>query len=111
LVVAAAALSLVSPTAFVQSRQLPDGGFAEQGRTASPELTAWAVLGLRAAGVATPKAHDYLVAHEGDLTTTTDVELAIAAEAVSGGASPGLLARVRAAERASGAIGPLLNWT
>jgi hypothetical protein len=109
--VAAAALALASPVGFVQGRQLPDGGFAEQGRTSSPELTAWAVLGLRSAGVATPKAHDYLVAHEGDLATTTDVELAVAAEAASGGASPGLLARVHAAERASGAIGPLLNST
>ena len=109
--VAAAALALASPVGFVQGRQLPDGGFAEQGRTSSPELTAWAVLGLRSAGVATPKAHDYLVAHEGDLATTTDVELVLAAEAASGGASPGLVARVRAAERASGAIGPLVNST
>jgi hypothetical protein len=109
--VAAAALALASPIGFVQSRQLPDGGFAEQGRTASPELTAWAALGLRSAGVANAKAHDYLVAHEADLATTTDVELAVAAEAVSGGASPGLVARVRAAARPNGAIGPLLNST
>jgi Prenyltransferase and squalene oxidase repeat len=109
--VAAAALALASPAGFVQGRQLPDGGFAERGRTSSPELTAWAVLGLRSSGVATPKAHDYLVAHEGDLTATTDVELAVAAEAASGGASPGLVARVRAAVRANGAIGPLLNST
>src|ERR671930_225136 len=93
------------PASFVQSRQLPDGGFAERGGKSSPELTAWAVLGLRAAGIATPKAHDYLVAHEGDLATTTDVELAVAAEAVSGGVSPGLVARVRAAAHANGAIG------
>jgi Prenyltransferase and squalene oxidase repeat len=107
----AVALVLASPASFVQSRQLADGGFAEQGRAASPELTAWAVLGLRSAGVATPKAHDYLVAHEGELASTTDVELVVAAEAVSGGASPGLVARVRAAARRSGAIGPLLNST
>jgi prenyltransferase/squalene oxidase-like repeat protein len=111
LVVAAATIALASPTAFVQSRQLPDGGFAEQGRTASPELTAWAVLGLRSTGIATPKAHDFLVSHEGELAKTTDVELAVAAEAVSGGASPRLVARVRAAARPNGAIGPLLNST
>jgi hypothetical protein len=109
--VAAAALALASPIGFVQSRQLPDGGFAEQGRTSSPELTAWAVLGLRSAGVATPKAHDYLVAHEGELRTTTDVELVAAAEAASGGASGSLLARLRAAQRPNGAIGPLLDST
>jgi Squalene-hopene cyclase C-terminal domain/Prenyltransferase and squalene oxidase repeat len=108
LVVAAAALALASPAAFVQSRQLPDGGFAEQGRTASPELTAWAVLGLRSAGIATPKAHDFLVAHEGDLVKVTDVELVLAAEAASGGASPRLVTRVHAAERR---IGSLLNST
>jgi energy-coupling factor transport system substrate-specific component len=109
--VAAAALALASPVGFVQGRQLPDGGFAEHGRTSSPELTAWAVLGLRSAGVATPKAHDYLVAHEGELTTTTDVELVAAAEAASGGTSLRLLARLRAAQRPNGAIGPLLNST
>jgi hypothetical protein len=109
--VAAAALALVSPVGFVQSRQLPDGGFAEHGRASSPELTAWAVLGLRSTGVATPKAHDYLVAHEGELETTTDVELVAAAEAASGGPSPRILARLRAAQRPNGAIGPLLNST
>jgi hypothetical protein len=111
LAIAAAALALASPAAFVQSRQLPDGGFAEQGRTAAPDLTAWAVLGLRAAGIATPKGHDFLVAHEDDLTKVTDVELVLAAEAASGGASRRLVARVHAAERPNGAIGPLLNST
>jgi hypothetical protein len=109
--VAAAALALASPVGFVQARQLSDGGFAEQGRASSPELTAWAVLGLRSAGVATPKAHDYLVAHEDELATTTDVELAAAAEAASGGLSLRLLARLRTAQRPNGAIGPLLNST
>lgn len=107
----AATLALASPAAYLQSRQLSNGGFAEQGRSASPELTAWAVLGLRAARVATPRAHDFLVAHENELSSTTDVELVVAAEAVSGGASPSLVARIQAAERADGAIGPMLNST
>ena len=111
LAVVAAALLAATSVSRGESRQLPDGGFAEQGRTASPELTAWAVLGLRSTGVATPRAHDFLVAHEDELVKTTDVELAVAAEAVSGGASPGLVARIRAATRPSGAIGPLLNST
>jgi energy-coupling factor transport system substrate-specific component len=111
LVAAAAALALASPASFVQSRQLPDGGFAERGGKSSPELTAWAVLGLRAAGIATPKAHDYLVAHEDDLVKVTDVELAVAAEAASGSPSGRLLARLRAAQRPNGAIGPLVNST
>jgi energy-coupling factor transport system substrate-specific component len=107
----ALALALASPAGFLQSRQLSDGGFAEQGRTAAPDLTAWAVLGLRSAGIATPRAHDYLVAHEDELAEATDVELVLAAEAVSGGASSRLVGRVHAAERANGAIGPLLNST
>ena len=111
LAVTAAALALASPATFLQSRQLPDGGFAERGRPSSPELTAWAVLGLRSAGIATPKAHDYLVTHEGDLSDLTDAELVLAAEAASRGASARLVARVRAAERSNGAIGPLLNST
>ena len=111
LVAAAAALALASPASFVQSRQLLDGGFAERGRTSSPELTAWAVLGLRSAGVATPKAHDYLVAHEDDLVEATDLEVVLAAEAASGDPSLRLVGRIRAAERPNGAIGPLLNST
>jgi hypothetical protein len=111
LALAAAALALASPASFVQSRQLPDGGFAEQGRPSSPQLTAWAVLGLRSAGIVTPRAHDYLVAHEDDLVKVTDVELVVAAEAASGGPSLRLLARLRAAQRANGAIGPLVNST
>ena len=111
LAVAAAALALASPAGFLQSRQLADGGFAEQGRSSSSQLTAWAVLGLRSAGIAAPKAHDYLAAHEGELVEVTDLELVLAAEAASGGASPRLVARVHAAERPNGAIGPLLDST
>ena len=115
LVVAAAAVALASPAAYLQSRQLPSGGFAEQGRSASPQLTAWVVLGLRATGAAVPRAHEYLNAHEGELASTTvmpaDLELVVAAEAVTGGASPDLVARLHAAERQNGAIGPLLNST
>ena len=111
LVVAAAAVALASPAAYLQSRQLPSGGFAEQGRSASPQLTAWVVLGLRATGAAVPRAHEYLNAHEGELASTTDLELVVAAEAVTGGASPDLVARLHAAERPNGAIGPLLNST
>jgi hypothetical protein len=107
----AVVLALTSPASYLQSRQLPDGGFAERGGTSSPALTAWAVLGLRSAGTATPKAHDFLVAHEDDLVQVTDVELVLAAEAASGGASPRLVALVRAAERPNGAIGPLLDST
>ncbi len=38
------------PAAFLASRQSTSGGFAEQGRTPDGPLTAWAALGLVAAG-------------------------------------------------------------
>jgi hypothetical protein len=111
LAVAAAALALASPAAFLQGRQGADGGFAEPGGTATPGLTAWAAIGLAAAGDSTGKAHDYLVATESQLASATDVELAVVAEAVTGGVSPALLARLRALVQPSGRIGPALNST
>jgi Prenyltransferase and squalene oxidase repeat len=111
LAVAAAVLALASPAAFLQDRQGADGGFAEPGGSATPGLTAWAAIGLAAAGAPTGKAHDFLVAHEPELASATDVELAVVAEAVTGGASPGLLARLGALVQPSGRIGPALNST
>lgn len=105
------ALAAASPTVYVQGRQQASGGFAEPGGAPTPGLTAWAVLGLRAAGVRTESAHPYLVAHEDELENATDVELAVAAESVSGGPSPALVARLHALERPGGAIGPTLNAT
>ena len=63
---AAVALALASPAQFLESRQQPDGGFAEQGGAASPALTAWAALGLAAAGRPSQAALGYLRAHESD---------------------------------------------
>jgi hypothetical protein len=111
LAVAAATVALANPAGYVQSHQSAGGGFAEPGQRATPGLTAWAVLGLTASGQDVGTAHDYLVAHEADLGTATDVELAVLAESVSGGASPALLARLRAFVRPTGAIGPALNST
>ncbi len=111
LAVAFAAVALVSPAAFLQGRQGADGGFAEAGSAATPGLTAWAAIGLAATGAPTGKAHDYLVAHESQLASATDIELALVAEAVSGGASPALLARLRALVQPTGRIGPALNST
>jgi energy-coupling factor transport system substrate-specific component len=111
LAVAAAALALASPASFLQGRQAADGGFAEPGGTATPGLTAWAAIGLAAAGAPTGKAHDYIVVHEPELSIATDVELAVVAEAVTGGASPSLLARLHTLVQPSGRIGPALNST
>jgi len=111
LVLAAATVVLASPAAFLQGRQGTDGGFAEPGGTATPGLTAWAAIGLTAAGTPTGRAHDFLVAHEAELASATDVELAVVAEAVTGGASLALLARLRALVQPTGRIGPALNST
>ena len=111
LALALSALALASPAAFLQSRQGSDGGFAEPGGAATPGLTAWAAIGLAAAGRSTGNAHDYLVAHEAELESATDVELAVVAEALTGGVSPALLVRLRALVQPSGRIGPALNST
>jgi Prenyltransferase and squalene oxidase repeat len=111
LALAAATVALATPAGYVQSHQTPGGGFAEPGQRATPGLTAWAVLGLKASGEDAGTARQYLVAHEGELGTATDVELAVLAESVSGGASPALVARLRAFVHPTGAIGPALNST
>ena len=84
--VIAAALSVAATGVdYLQAHQLQGGGFAEPGGAPSPELTAWAVLGLRAAGGgAGSSALTYLAAHESELTDLTDVELAAMAESVLG---------------------------
>ncbi len=79
---ALAALALVTPAQYVQARQQANGGFAETGGVASPALTAWAALGLVAAGEAPAGTLDYLRDHEGDalpLATRGLVALAAAA--------------------------------
>jgi hypothetical protein len=108
--VAAVALA-ASPVAFVQSHQTADGGFAESGRQADPSLTAWALLGLRAAGADTRGALAYLQERENGLRSTTDVALVALAEQALGDPADDLLARLVRDTRASGQIGPTLNST
>ena len=109
---AAAAAVAISPTVggarFVAARELPSGGFAETNGTAYPQLTAWAVLGLRATGRSASDTTDrYLAAHEGELAGATDVALVAMAER-----DPSrLLARLRTMQRPNGSIGRLVNGT
>jgi energy-coupling factor transport system substrate-specific component len=111
-VLAVAATVAVSPAAsgtrFLESRELATGGFAEAGGGAYPQLTAWAVLGLRAVGrrPSDPTAR-YLAAHEGDLTSATDMALVSMAERDPSA----LLGRLRAMQRPNGSIGGLVNGT
>jgi energy-coupling factor transport system substrate-specific component len=112
--VAAALLLAASstPAGFLIDHQRPGGGFAEATGTPSPQLTAWAVLGLRAAREKVdPSALSYLVAHEDGLTDLTDVELAAMAEDALGRRPEALLARIKGAVKPSGRIGPTVNST
>lgn len=93
--VTAAALA-VSPASYLQSQQQPSGGFAEPNGTTSPELTAWAALGLRAADAETRNALSYLVAHERELTSPTAIALVALTEAALGRDADALLARLPA---------------
>jgi len=106
-----AAIVAVTPASYVASRQQADGGFAEMGSRSTPGLTAWAMLGLRTAGLPTGKAYDYLVANERELQSATDVELALIAEAATGRISDTLYARFAALGRPDGRVGPAINST
>lgn len=121
--VVAAALALALPASagpigdaarYLEARQSAAGGFAEPGAAPTPGLTAWAVLGLRAAGRPAPaltRARNYLERAEDELTSATDVELTLVALAALGERPTELAARVRALVRPSGAIGPTVNST
>jgi hypothetical protein len=85
-----AAVAFATPASYLQSRQQPDGGWG------SPQMTAWAALGLRAAGADTGAARDYLVAHESELTNPTGFALVALAEAALGRDPAALLARLPA---------------
>jgi hypothetical protein len=101
-----------TPVAYLESRQGSNGGFSEPGGSPSPQLTAWAVLGLRAAGTRPrPAALSYLQAHEEELADATDVELASMAETVLGTRPDRLLNRIVRLQRKNGAIGPNVNST
>ena len=111
-----AALALVSPSAgsvaFLQARQVPGGGCSERGGAPNAALTAWAELGLRSAGApADASARAYLVAHEEQLQTASDLALGIRGETAAGADAGRLVSRLQALERPSGTIGPLLNGT
>jgi prenyltransferase beta subunit len=79
-----------TPASYLHGQQQADGGWG------SPQLTAWSVLGLRAAGVDTGGALDYLVAHESELAKPTEIALVASAEAALGHDPGPLLARLPA---------------
>jgi hypothetical protein len=106
-----AVLAAASVLSFVQGRAQPDGGYAEAGGRSTVALTATAVLALRAAGAQPAAAtRAYLLAHETGLTST-ELELVVMAEAVTGGASDTALGSLRGLVHSTGVIGEALNST
>lgn len=81
---AAACAALATPPQFLLAHQAAGGGFAESGSAPSPALTAWAALGLVAAGVGPGAALDYLQEHEGEVTSPATRALVALAEAALG---------------------------
>jgi hypothetical protein len=111
LAVAAAALALAaSPAGFVASHQQADGGFAEAAQTSDPNLTAWAVLGLSAAGKTPDRSPaDYLAS--APATSANDLALRILALRALDRDAGAFVARLEAMRGANGRIGTLVNST
>lgn len=101
LATAFAAVTLATPSAYVEARQRDDGGFGDA------QITAWATLGLAAANAepATLRRAAAYLAHQ-EPKETTDVALVAMARSVAGDRPEALLARLRAHKP-----GKLLNAT
>jgi prenyltransferase beta subunit len=84
----ATATALATPVSYVQAHQHDDGGFGDA------QITAWATLGLVAAGAETGRAAEYLAAQEP--ASATDVALVAMARAAAGDRPADLLPRLRA---------------
>jgi prenyltransferase/squalene oxidase-like repeat protein len=117
---AAALLAIAAPSPvqdaarYLESRQAASGCFAEPGGTAEPGLTAWAIIGLRAAGRTArglEEARACLARNEQGLRTATDLELAVVALGAFGESPESLLTKLRALVRRDGQIGPTVNST
>ena len=88
LATAAAAVALATPAGYVQGQQREDGGFGDA------PITAWATLGLVAAGADTGGAAAYLARHEP--ASATDRALFALARAAAGNRPDDLLPALRA---------------
>ena len=109
--VAAIALALAAtPADYVAAHQQSDGGFAETGQSSDPSLTAWAVLGLSAAGREPARSPTgYL---DGSPTrTANDLALRILALDALGRDPDALTDRLEGMRGPRGRIGTLVNST
>jgi hypothetical protein len=107
---AAAASLAATPGDYLAARQQADGGFAEPGARSDAALTAWAVLGLHAAGRQPPRsAASYL--RDARIADTTDLALRILALRTLGSDVTELERSLERQRRADGRIGSLVNST
>jgi hypothetical protein len=82
-----AAVALATPASYVQAQQHEDGGFG------GPQISAWATLGLVAAGADSGRAAEFLAAQRPE--TSTDAALLALARAAAGDRPEDLLPRLR----------------
>ena len=101
LAVLAAATALATPAAYVESQQRPDGSFGDA------PLTAWAALGLEAAGRDSGGAAAFLARQEPG--SQTDAALYALARAAAGARPDDLLPRLR--EHRPGKLVNATIWT
>jgi hypothetical protein len=106
---APAQAGIAEGAAYLDARRQPNGGFAEPGRSPDANLTAWAVLGLSAAGRTPAGAAAYLA--DKPMPGVTDVALRILALDALGRDVDALVSRLEGLRRASGAVGPTVNST
>jgi hypothetical protein len=109
-VVAVALAFAASPADFVASHQQSDAGFAETGQSSDPNLTAWAVLGLTAAGRA-PDRSPVAYLSTAPATSANDVALRILALRALGRDAGALADRLEGMRGPNGRIGSLVNST
>jgi hypothetical protein len=109
-VLVAAGSLAASPADYVAARQQADGGFAEAGARSDPALTAWAVLGLRAAGRQPPRSPTAYL-RQAPIADTTDLALRVMALRALGADVSELTARLERQRRPDGRIGALVNST
>jgi hypothetical protein len=111
LAVAAVALALAAtPAEYVASHQQSDGGFAEPGQSSDPSLTAWAVVGLKAAG-REPSRSPVPYLENAPARTANDVALRILALDALGRDTDALVDRLESMRGPGGRIGTLVNST
>lgn len=111
LAVAAVALALASsPADYVASHQQPDGGFAEPAQSSDASLTAWAVLGLKAAG-REPSRSTATFLETAPTRTANDVALRVLALDALDRGTDALAARLERMRGPGGRIGTLVNST